>query len=600
MKKILKNFNFNSKQCLLLVFLVHSNYSICKNENFKNVEILKKDVNDTLASKLFDDKLFKFISYTPTDIHTLKQSYWIRFDYAKKDTQKAYYLNFPFMLFQKVDLYYHINDSLKHFTNGISLPFKERNFHTPNVYLELPNTSKPTVCLLHLQSFYDYFFFMREVDSVEVLKMEVNHASIEYFFVGLTILTLLFSIIFYIYLKDRLYLYYALFSFMLLISRLTFSGFIYNYITYIIDIDNLKTILNLYGISYGCINIALILYFYEYFKFYQRSRKYSNLIYSILTLRIIFLIIHLATSDALILKIVDNHLVDLAIQFLLLFIAFRTPRQFLKPSLIAIVSLLILILGNLLFVLPDWGLINLEVDSYYLFLNLEAIEVVVFAIGIAYRSNFLKLERNVAVDKMIENLKESEQLKDNINKELEIKVAERTQQINEMNLLLKTHNIELKSEVMLANEARVFQKNMSFEDFKKIFPDEIACYEYLAKLKWKPKSIIKCSKCEYEGYTKLPNLSIRCGKCSNIESPTNGTLFHRLKFSIQKAFYITYLSSMDTKETNNISEIAKIIDLRPATAWTFKQKVLALMEDNKSKKKHKDGWTHLIEYSINK
>lgn len=69
---------------------------------------------------------------------------------------------------------------------------------------------------------------------------------------------------------------------------------------------------------------------------------------------------------------------------------------------------------------------------------------------------------------------------------------------------------------------------------------------------------------------------------------------------IQKAFYITYLTSIDKKDANNITEISKNINLRPATAWTFKQKVMALREANKTKKKHKDGWTHLIEYSLPK
>ncbi|HEX8545722.1 MAG TPA: transposase, partial [Cytophagaceae bacterium] len=158
---------------------------------------------------------------------------------------------------------------------------------------------------------------------------------------------------------------------------------------------------------------------------------------------------------------------------------------------------------------------------------------------------------------------------------------------------------KLSSEVKSANEARAFQKIMNFTDFQRIFPDDESCFKYLAQLKWKPNEIIRCRKCGYEKHSVLPNLSIRCGKCSYIESVTYGTLFQKLKFSILKAFYIAYLTStsQNTADTT-IAELAKEIDLRPATLWTFKQKVLALMEANKTRKKHKDGWTHLIEYSI--
>jgi hypothetical protein len=86
-----------------------------------------------------------------------------------------------------------------------------------------------------------------------------------------------------------------------------------------------------------------------------------------------------------------------------------------------------------------------------------------------------------------------------------------------------------------------------------------------------------------------------CGKYSYTESATIGTLFTKLKFLILKAFYIT---STIIKETATLAELASEIELKPATLWTFKQKILALIEANKTKKKHKDDWTQLIKYSI--
>lgn len=317
-------------------------------------------------------------------------------------------------------------------------------------------------------------------------------------------------------------------------------------------------------------------------------------------MRISFLIIHLVTENSILLQLVDNHFIDLMIQLFFVFIAVQSISKYSKPNMFAILSLITLIVGNLFYILPNLNIIALPLDSYYLFINIEVFEIVIFAISIGYRNNFLKKERDTAMLAIVENLKKSEELKDIINRELEIKVAERTVQIQQMNELLKYHNIELKTEVQVANEARVFQKNMNFEEFLKIFPTEKDCYDYLAKLKWKKTELIKCKKCGHDKLTALENHTYRCGKCSWVESVTNGTLFHKVRFPIQKAFYITYLTSIGTKETNNVTDISKEIALRNATVWAFRQKVLALMEDNKSKKKHKDGWSHLIDYSINK
>ncbi|HEX8547656.1 MAG TPA: hypothetical protein VF691_11885, partial [Cytophagaceae bacterium] len=317
-------------------------------------------------------------------------------------------------------------------------------------------------------------------------------------------------------------------------------------------------------------------------------------VYAIVGIRVAFLAIHLLSKNETLDSIVDNHLVDLGIQVFFLIIAIRSAKQYIKPISLAIVSLVILIAGNFLFILPQFGWVKFTTDSYYLFLNLEAIEVVIFAVSMGYRHKFLKGERDGALMQMVESLQESERLKDNINKELEKKVAERTLKIQEMNELLKTHNIQLKSEVISSHEARVFQKNMDFQEFQKTFPDDQACYEYLAKLKWKPQDVIKCRRCGFEQYTMLPNHTIRCNKCSYIESVTNGTLFHHLKFSLQKAFYITYLTCLGSKEASSVAKIAKELGMRAATVWTFKRKVVILIETFSKKKKHKDGWSHLL------
>ena len=578
---------------LILGYSILSKNVFAQSSPFQKIEILKENDRTYRIKELIAPNNYKFEPYKQAGFSPTKQSYWLRFTYQKSPKQKSSYLSCVFVLYQNIDLYFQQGDSLHHNKNGVSLDFEERNIFSPNMYLELPNTVEPTVCLLHVTGFYNYTFFFDEIDAAQIIKNEVKFATLEYFFVGLICLATIFSLIFFIYLKSRLYLYYAVFCLMLLLLRLTLSGFIYNYITTFYNVSSLKSLLNLYAISYGGISIALTLYFYEYLNFYQRVRSYYIIIYSWVIVRLVFLIIHVNIDYTYINAIVDSRLVDLAMQIFLLITALVTDKKYRKPQVMAVLSLLVLITGNLQYILPSWGWISHEPSNLSL-TNLAATEVILFAISIAYRSHFIKSERDIAISKMVENLRESDKLKDSINKELEIKVAERTQTIQEMNELLKSHNIVLKSEVISANEARAFQKNMNFEDFQKTFPTEDSCYDYLANLKWKPNQVIKCIKCGNEGCTRVDNHSVRCGKCRSVESATNSTLFHRLKFPIQKAFYITYLTSLDTKDSNNVAEISKNIDIRLATAWTFKQKVLALMESNRAKKKHKDGWTHLI------
>ncbi len=583
---------------ILILLLGISNQAFGQIGQIEEVQILKEEYGKKyIASQLFKNSNAQFKPFKFEDVTNVERSFWIKFKYQNTQFQEHYYLNYPPLIFKKIDLYYQLNNQTIHRQSGFSVPFKHKNIYSPNLYLELPNHIEPVTCLLHVNSFNGYFFFFSQQNSTNVFRSEVTDLHVEYFVIGMCCFTVLFSFVFFLFLKEKLYLYYALFASMMVISRLTYSGNIFLYIINYYDFSSIKSIMNLFTISYELINIFLILYFHEFLKFNQKSKWYLKTIQAIVSLKVIFLVIHLISQNQIIINLVDNHWIDLMIQLFFVAIALDTVRKYRKPNMFAIASLLILIVGNLIYILPSIGIANFNSDSYYLFINIEVFEIAVFAISIGYRNNFLKKERDNAMIAIMDNLKKNEELKDNINKELEIKVVERTEQIEKMNQLLKFHNIKLKSEVKVANEARVFQKNMNYEEFIKIFQDDKSCYNYLAKLKWKEATVL-CKKCGYDKLTELENHAFRCGKCSWVESVTNGTLFHKVRFPIQKAFYITYLTSIGTKEANKVTDISKEIDLRNATVWAFRQKVLTLMEENKSKKKHKDGWTHLIEYSI--
>jgi hypothetical protein len=118
-------------------------------------------------------------------------------------------------------------------------------------------------------------------------------------------------------------------------------------------------------------------------------------------------------------------------------------------------------------------------------------------------------------------------------------------------------------------------KSLSIFEFQTQFPDEDSCLSYLAELKW--KNGYKCPKCNNKKYCKgLNKYDRQCTKCSYLESPTAGTLFHRLKFSILKAFWIVYYVSTSKKGIAS-TELSRKLELRQKTCWLFKQKVMQSM-----------------------
>jgi Transposase zinc-ribbon domain len=121
-------------------------------------------------------------------------------------------------------------------------------------------------------------------------------------------------------------------------------------------------------------------------------------------------------------------------------------------------------------------------------------------------------------------------------------------------------------------------KSLSIFDFQTQFPDEASCYKHLAELKWSKG--FKCRNCGHDHYCDgTGKLARQCTSCHIAESATSGTLFHGVKFSILKAFYIVYYISTN-KSGIASTELSRKLELRQKTAWLFKQKVMKAMESS--------------------
>jgi len=115
-------------------------------------------------------------------------------------------------------------------------------------------------------------------------------------------------------------------------------------------------------------------------------------------------------------------------------------------------------------------------------------------------------------------------------------------------------------------------------EFQKHFPNDESCIKYLAEAKWKDGYI--CPKCGNTKYCKgEKEYSRQCTKCNHICSPTSGTLFHKVKFPILKAFYIIYYISTNKKGISS-TELSRKLGLRQKTCWLFKRKVMHGMKSS--------------------
>jgi len=118
-------------------------------------------------------------------------------------------------------------------------------------------------------------------------------------------------------------------------------------------------------------------------------------------------------------------------------------------------------------------------------------------------------------------------------------------------------------------------KGVSILEFQARFPDDNACKDYLLKIKW-PESY-SCNKCGHKKYCGTSRYGERrCTKCRGVESATANTLFHKVKFPLQKAFYIVFFVTTNPKGMSS-HELARKLDMHQPVVWRFKRKMAKAM-----------------------
>lgn len=111
--------------------------------------------------------------------------------------------------------------------------------------------------------------------------------------------------------------------------------------------------------------------------------------------------------------------------------------------------------------------------------------------------------------------------------------------------------------------------------FHQFFKTDDDCVKYIAEIKWEQG--YKCKRCGNEKFIRGSKpYHRRCLKCKYNESPTAGTMFDKVKFSLLIAFHIIF-KIVTKKKGMSTLELSREFELRQKTCWSFKWKIQQAM-----------------------
>lgn len=117
----------------------------------------------------------------------------------------------------------------------------------------------------------------------------------------------------------------------------------------------------------------------------------------------------------------------------------------------------------------------------------------------------------------------------------------------------------------------LFKEEISQEIANELFNDSEKVLKFISDVKWKDGFI--CRNCGHTNYCegKTPS-SRRCTRCKKEESAASHTIFHNVKFPINKAFFIAYNVCVLGKDISSYN-YSDQLGLNQMTCWKFRKRI---------------------------
>ncbi|MEO3402341.1 7TM diverse intracellular signaling domain-containing protein [Mucilaginibacter sp. CAU 1740] len=553
---------------------------------------------------------------TPVTRHN-NSAYWYRIKIGKANpTNNNWILEFFDQTIDSITVYSPFGETYKAASFGSNHPFADRFYRHKNFSVNINSNHGPDDV---------YYIRVKANHSVNVIMVMrtvsrfIGYALDEYFFFGvfygMILVFGLYNFMMFIAMRQVQYLYYIIYNLSIGLYEMCVDGIAYQYIW-----PNNPGFNNYaYGIALFAASIFAILFAQKLLNLKVNAPRLNKVIQGVIVFRCVYFLACLTNMAWFNYKIIE---------FLPLCISFYAGCYVLikgyKPARFFVIGYSFLLTGFVIktcIALNIWWLPVTEFDYYSLSLCF-IMEMLFISFAIGDKVRILKKEKDDAQLSTIEQMKQNEELKDTLNRSLEVQVQERTrelvekstmiaeqneelksvnellqqqaEEISRMNVLLEKDNIILHNDIEKVTHDRVMLTEVDFEEFSRIYPDRETCFKFLSDLKWEHGyACRKCSNTHY-GSGHLP-YSRRCSKCGYEESVIAYTILQNTRIPINKAFYMIFLM-YSTKGKISSHKLSEILSIRQSTCWAYSSRIKKVMELRKKEIKNAGdkGWSKLV------
>lgn len=581
----------------------------------------REDIHNNLdisnVSAFNNQSLFSTNNLFNPENFNKNNSYWYRIKIRQNTNSKnRWILEFYDQTIDHIEFYIPKNGYFEKKTLGDLQPFSERSIRHKNFIINLPNDTDGTVT---------YYFKIRSAQKADVIVVLrsvnwfVSYALNEYYFFGIfygmILVFCLYNFLMYLAVREAHYAYYILYLIGIGLYEMCADGIAYQYLWPNAIEWNQQAV----GYALFFASTCMILFTINLLNLRKKAGVLYRLLVGVIAFRAVFFALSVFNHELFSFRIIEfiPIMASLYCGMRMLYKGYRPARFLVIGHGFLFIGMTIKILNLLNIGAPFVSAVPL---AHYSLSFCFVMEMMFLSFAIGDKIRLMRREQHEAQELMIEQLHENHRLKDELNSNLEEQVKLKTHELIEknekiehqnhqlslayqqlehqaekiaaMNHMLAKDNVQLKEDVAKVTEARIMSKDVTFEEFSAMYPDDISCMKFLGELKW-PKNYT-CRNCGNTTFGKgKSHYSRRCSKCGYDESVTSFTILQNTRLPINKAFYMLFLL-YSTKGAISSHKLSDILDIRQSTCWAYSSKIKKAIKEKNRKGKLHEGWSDLV------
>jgi len=356
-----------------------------------------------------------------------ENSVFVKFSIVNESQEFFLYGYLDNTAIDEIDIYHLGKSTRKIVSSGEHLSYNERGSEHPAVNFQMFIKPGQKVDFIARIKTGEQLLLPLKIGKEKFINAEQSRKELFYgYYMGWILVMLIYNLFVWITVRDKVYLYYVFYILTVGLTQIVLNGFASKYLWP----DATKGAMIASIIIPVLSGIATVLFSRNFIQTKRFTPRIDKMLIGYLIIYMVVLVLAFTPYLNLCYVLIDF---NAASALILVYSAIVAVRNKYRPATFFLVAWVIFLTGVTLFALKNFGVLPFDNLTNYALPIGSALETVLLSFALADRINQFKKEKEDSQQKMIQVMSENQQLIEEQNVQLEMKVQERTQDLEVAN-----------------------------------------------------------------------------------------------------------------------------------------------------------------------